>query len=101
MIDIEQAALEEAAHARGIINWDQFNAKYGNIPSCSYPPLVLFMTNHGMPEDMCRILAPRIPPPMVVEARSCKSLPDSPKLPETYNFMDVPKAIAGLYGSGH
>ena len=88
MIAIEQAALKEAARNSGIINWDQFNAKYGHTPSFGYPPLALFMTSHGMPEDMCRILAPMIPPPNAAAARSCESLPETVKLYDDWEGDD-------------
>lgn len=88
MTDIEQAALKEAAHNGGIINWDQFHAKYGDTPSFSSLPIVLFMTSRGMPGDMCSILAPLIPPPTDVEARSCESLPETVKLYDKWEGDD-------------
>ena len=35
LTDIEKAALQEAVHGSGTINWDQFEAKYGDTPRFS------------------------------------------------------------------
>ena len=93
LTDIEQAALQETVYNGGVINWDQFKAKYGDIPRFSlsrygygwtgekkpfvFPPLVLFMTYYGMPGDIYSLLSPLIPKPAGVSAKICETLPET------------------------
>ena len=108
---LDKAALQEAAHGKGWLQWALFEAKYGNTPNIhldassgwlnpgqkkqpyTFPPLALFMTKRGMmPPDMRQVIRDFVPRPQKVEAVFMPRLPETISLEQRWEdeYIEVP-----------